>query len=68
MMSVEIYKSARSGLPELSVPLEQNPTSFCGSLFQVVSLHLGNGKVKNITKEEALLIKELEVLFHVHII
>ncbi|KAJ7383963.1 Adenylate kinase 7 [Desmophyllum pertusum] len=29
-------------------------------IVKVVSLHLGNGKVKNITKEEALLIKELE--------
>ena len=26
-----------------------------------MSSHLGNGKVKNISKEEALLIKELEV-------
>lgn len=29
-------------------------------IVKAVSLHLGNGKVKNITKEEALLIKELE--------
>ncbi|XP_073248934.1 adenylate kinase 7-like [Porites lutea] len=29
-------------------------------IVKVVSVHLGNGKVKNITKEEALLIKELE--------
>ena len=28
---------------------------------QTISLRLGNGNVKNITKEEALLIKELEV-------
>ncbi|XP_027042544.1 adenylate kinase 7-like [Pocillopora damicornis] len=29
-------------------------------IVKAVSLHLGNGRVKNITKEEALLIKELE--------
>ena len=40
--------------------------SLYGTLFQVVSLHLGNGKVKNITKEEALLIKELEVILTVN--
>ena len=59
------------GLLELSVSSEyivccsSNQTTFFGSLFQVVSLNLGNGKVKNISKEEALLIKELEVLLHV---